>query len=81
MLRRFSIDFAVLSICLDIALIAVALWLAVIIRPSLSDLPLVKEIPRPFQVPFILYPLFSMIWVFNLLYASVYDGRRNLLFC
>ena len=80
MLRRFSIDFAVFSIYLDTILICIALWLAVLIRPYLNDLPVVKIIPQPFHVPVILYLLFALIWIINLLYASVYDGRRNLRF-
>ncbi len=80
MLRRFSVDFAIFSICLDAILISLALFLAVLIRPSLSSLPLVAEIPRPFQIPFILYPLFSIVWVLTLFYASLYDGHRNIRF-
>lgn len=80
MLRRFSVDFAIFSICLDAILISLALFLAVLIRPSLSSLPLVAEIPRPFQIPFVLYPLFSIVWVLTLFYASLYDGHRNIRF-
>jgi exopolysaccharide biosynthesis polyprenyl glycosylphosphotransferase len=78
MLRRFSTDFAIFRIFLDAILVCLALWLATLIRPSLSDLPLVAHIPHPFFIPILLYPLFSFIWVINLLYASVYDGQRNL---
>lgn len=80
MLRRFSVDFAIFSICLDAILINLALWLAVQIRPSLSSLAWVAEIPRPFQIPIVLYPLFSLVWVLTLFYASLYDGHRNLRF-
>lgn len=80
MLRRFSVDFAIFSIILDAILITLALFLAVLIRPSLSSLPLVAEIPRPFQIPFVLYPLFSIVWVLTLFYASLYDGHRNIRF-
>ena len=78
MLRRFSTDFAVFSIFLDGLLILVALWLAVLIRPALSFFTLVADIPRPYQIPWLLYPLFTIIWILTLLYTSVYDGRRNL---
>jgi len=78
MLRRFSTDFAVFSIFLDAILILFALWLAVLIRPALSIFTLVAFIPSPFQIPWILYPLFSLIWILTLLYTSVYDSRRNL---
>jgi exopolysaccharide biosynthesis polyprenyl glycosylphosphotransferase len=78
MLRRFSINFAVFSICMDAILIAVSLALATYVRPSLSDLPLVADIPRPFTIPTILFGIFPIFWVFILLLMSVYDGRRNL---
>jgi exopolysaccharide biosynthesis polyprenyl glycosylphosphotransferase len=78
MLRRFSTDFAVFSICLDSVLILLSLWFAVLIRPDLSVFTMVADIPRPFQIPWLLYPLFPTIWVLTLLYASVYDSRRNL---
>lgn len=78
MLRRFSTDFAVFSICLDSVLILIALWFAVLIRPALSAFTLVADIPSPFQIPWVLYPLFTLVWILTLLYVSVYDSRRNL---
>lgn len=39
---------------------------------------MVADIPRPFQIPIVLYPLFSILWVLTLFYASLYDGHRNL---
>ncbi len=78
MFRRFSPDFAVFSMFLDAALIAGALAGATYARPFLSQLPFAEHIPRPFQIPFLLYPLFPLIWVLVLLLTSVYDGRRNL---
>jgi exopolysaccharide biosynthesis polyprenyl glycosylphosphotransferase len=80
MLRRFSTDFAVFSISLDAVLITLALAIAIYIRPLLSDLPMVADIPRPFQVPIVLYLFFPLTWILLLLYVSVYDGRRNLRF-
>lgn len=80
MLRRFSIDFAVFSICLDAVLVLLSLAAAVIFRPSLSVLPIVAGIPRPYSIPGYLYPLFPLLWGLALLFASVYDGRRNLRF-
>jgi exopolysaccharide biosynthesis polyprenyl glycosylphosphotransferase len=78
MLRRFSVNFAVFSICVDAILVAISLALATYVRPSLSGLPLVADIPRPFHVPLPLYAIFPIFWVFILLLVSVYDGRRNL---
>lgn len=80
MLRRFSIDFAVFSICLDAVLVGVALWLAVLIRPMLSALPFIRHVPPGMGAPPILYPLLPLLWVLILLFTSQYDGRRNLRF-
>ena len=80
MLRRFSIDFAVFSICFDALLIGMSLVLATNLRPALSLLPFVAFIPEPYRIPGTLYPLFSLLWVLILFLVSVYDGRRNLRF-
>ncbi len=80
MLRRFSIDFAVFSICFDALLIGMSLVLATNLRPALSLLPFVAFIPGPYRIPGTLYPLFSLLWVLILFLVSVYDGRRNLRF-
>ena len=78
MLRRFTLDFALFSMFLDGVIVAGVLAVATLIRPYLSNLPFVAEIPRPFQIPLLLYFLFPILWVFILLLFSLYDSRRNL---
>jgi exopolysaccharide biosynthesis polyprenyl glycosylphosphotransferase len=78
MLRRFSPDFALFSMAVDAALVFIALSVATYVRPFLSRLPFVQYIPRPFQIPLVLYLLFPIIWVLALTLSTVYDGRRNL---
>lgn len=78
MLRRFSVDFAILSILLDALLVAVALYVAVPLRPLLSALPFAVDLQEPPAVPNPLYPVFSAVWVLVLLVFAVYDSRRNL---
>ncbi len=78
MLRRFSLDFAIFSILLDALLIGIALRIAVIIRPWMSQLPWVKYIPEPAYLPWMFYIVFPLLWVAVLLFAAVYDNRRNL---
>jgi len=80
MLRRFSIDFAVFSIILDALLVGASLWLAVMIRPALSNLPFVRHVPPGMGTPQVLYALLPLLWVLVLLFTSQYDGRRNLRF-
>ena len=79
MLRRFSTNFALFSIALDLTLVALALWISNSLRPYLNDLPFAEEILRPQALPFLLYFIFPVIYVAILMLFSVYDGRRNLL--
>ena len=77
MFRRFSANFAVLSIFLDAFLVLGSLFLAAAVRPFLSSLSFVQEIPGAVELPVVLYFVFPMIWVGVLLLFSVYDGKRN----
>lgn len=77
MLRRQSVNYAVFSMAVDLALTCGALWLAVLVRPYIPP-------TFPFLVPVdsiaiapILYLLVCLIWGFVFLAASVYDPRRN----
>lgn len=79
MLRRFSVNFALFSMALDAALLALSLWLAVVWRPALNQLSFAQQLEAGSQlVPSILYPVIPVLWVLVLLLFGVYDGRRNL---
>jgi exopolysaccharide biosynthesis polyprenyl glycosylphosphotransferase len=78
MFRRFSANFAVFSIFLDYILVAIALFLAAVLRYPLNTLPFLQEIGAPVVVPWPLYVIFPAVWVAVLLIFSLYDGRRNL---
>ena len=78
MFRRFSVDFTIFAMVLDAVLIALSLRVAIQIRPALSSLPFVANIKEWRETPFVLLPIFSLLWVTVLLLFSVYDGRRNL---
>lgn len=77
MFRRFSSDFAIFSIFLDIILIDASLHLSSLLRALLSVLSFVKWIPTRVILPLELYIIFPLVWVLVLLLFSVYDGRRN----
>ncbi|MDD5367628.1 MAG: sugar transferase [Anaerolineaceae bacterium] len=77
MLRRFSIDFAIFSMFFDCLLVAIALGLAILVRPLLSFLPFAVDFKGPFNIPSSLYPTFSISWMLILVLFSVYDTRRN----
>jgi exopolysaccharide biosynthesis polyprenyl glycosylphosphotransferase len=78
MFRRFSPNFALFSIGLDMLLVAAALFAAALVRSPLSALPFLHEIPRPVVLPWPLYLIVPLLWAAVLLVFSVYDGRRNL---
>ena len=75
MLRRFSVNYAVLSIMLDMVMTATALSIAVSLRPGLPQLPLL--IPLPIVTfPIWIYILVPFLWALVFLVASVYDPIR-----
>lgn len=78
MIRRFSVNFALISIGLDSFVIAISMLLSSEMRPILSILPYTTDIRKPLQLPLILYLIFPTIWVGIFILISVYDGRRNL---
>jgi exopolysaccharide biosynthesis polyprenyl glycosylphosphotransferase len=78
MFRRFSADFAILSIFIDAILVDLALFMASQLRMTFNDLPFVQDIYGAVNLPLRLYLFFPIIWVAVLLLFSVYDGRKNL---
>lgn len=78
MLRRFSSNFAVFSILIDLIIVPLMLWIISFVRPFLSPLPIVKTITDQIRLPWVLYMVFPLIWVLILAVYAVYDGRRNL---
>ena len=57
---------------------ALALFLAVTLRPMLNSFSFVKVIGEPVSVPFSLYILFPLLWVIIFSSLSLYDGRKFL---
>lgn len=78
MFRRFSANFAVFSIFLDMVLIDLGLFFSAAIRTSLNPLPFVADIPIEISIPLIIYVIFPILWILIFLLFSVYDGRKNL---
>jgi exopolysaccharide biosynthesis polyprenyl glycosylphosphotransferase len=78
MFRRFSLNFALMSMGLDAILVVASLTTSSYIRPLLSELPFAAEVNRYTPVANLLYPLFAFSWVGIFLLLSVYDGRKNI---
>ena len=78
MFRRFSVNFAVFSIFVDMVLVDMALLASAWARAPLSTLSFVAPINDPVTLPPILFALFPLVWVGVLMLFAVYDGRKNL---
>src|SRR5688572_27125438 len=78
MLRRFSINFALLSMLLDGLTVAVGLLLAAFIRPFLNQFSWIELVPTQIIIPSSLYIFFPLIWVGIYSILSIYDGRKYL---
>jgi exopolysaccharide biosynthesis polyprenyl glycosylphosphotransferase len=74
--RRFSVQFAILSIILDASFTLLALVAATVLRPSLTQLPFLRPLPE-IHLPLVLYLLVPLLWIAIFLIASVYDPRRT----
>ncbi len=78
MLRRFSTNFAILSIGIDLITVAFSLWGINQIRPVLSRFSFAKQIVFPQALPVQMYVIFPLAWVLIMMFFSVYDGRKNI---
>jgi len=78
MLRRFSVNFALFSMLLDILSTASGLFLSGTLRPLLNSVLIIKDVVEPALVPLALYILFPMVWVVIFASLSIYDGRKFL---
>jgi exopolysaccharide biosynthesis polyprenyl glycosylphosphotransferase len=77
-IRRFSTNFAVFSIFVDLLVITGTLWFTNLFRPALSALPILRLIKEPKDVPWEVYLIFPVVWVIILFSVSVYDGQKTM---
>lgn len=77
MIRRFSTNFAILSMVLDALIVVLSLWGMAQIRPYLTA-SFIIHLDLPVVLPLVLYIVFPILWVGILAAFSVYDGQRNL---
>ena len=78
MLRRFSINFALLSMLLDGISTMAGLGLADVLRPLLNEVTFIKNVAESSNVPVALYLVFPIMCVAIFASLSIYDGRRFL---
>ena len=78
MLRRFSINFAIFSMVMDVLWTGLGLALANSLRPLLDRFTFIQPIPNNIEIPLSLYIIFPVIWITILASFAIYDGRKYL---
>ncbi|GAB4161313.1 MAG: sugar transferase [Candidatus Promineifilaceae bacterium] len=76
MSKRFSVNFAILSVFLDAGFTLLALIIAVEVRPDLPAIPFLQPTSPEIQLPLLLYVAVPLLWFVVFLLASLYDPRR-----
>lgn len=76
MSRRFSVNYAIMSMAFDVFLTLAALLLATFLRPLLSRLSFIRFSEGFDFLPFLLVVV-PFLWITSFLLLSVYDPRRN----
>ncbi len=76
MIRRFSVNYAVFTMGLDLVITLFTLILAVSIRPLLPDVPLLVRVPQ-ITLPLWVYFIIPVLWVSVFLVVSVYDPEQT----
>ena len=78
MLRRFSTNFALLSMLIDMLTVIASMVLAADLRPSINGVLDIKNIPEGVGLPLLLYVLFPWATVFIFSSFALYDGKKFL---
>lgn len=78
MLRRFSISFAIFSMALDMGIVLGSMVGMTALRPYLSFLSFIKEIPAAPWLPTVFYVIFPLMWSIVFSAFSIYDGKKYL---
>lgn len=76
MIKRFSVNYAVLTMVIDMGVTLLTLILAVSLRPNLPSVPYLVPIAE-IEIPFWIYVLIPLLWVMVFLVTSVYDPERT----
>ena len=77
MQTKYSINYVLFSIFMDSIFVAIALFVAVTLRPLMSIITFVKDIPPPYQIELPLYVVFPLLWILVFSILSIYDPKRT----
>jgi exopolysaccharide biosynthesis polyprenyl glycosylphosphotransferase len=76
LLNRYSIQLALVALALDMGLTALALGVAVDLRPDLPAIPFLQPL-QSVRLPFYVYLIAPLLWTAVFLLGSVYSPRRT----
>lgn len=76
MSKRFSVNFAILSVFLDAGFTLLALIIAAEVRPNLPAIPFLQPTSPEIQLPLLVYIAVPLLWFVVFLLASLYDPKR-----
>jgi FlaA1/EpsC-like NDP-sugar epimerase len=76
MLRRFSVNYAVFTMVLDMGITLFTLSFSVSLRTKLPEVPLLVHVPE-MTLPLWVYLIVPVLWVSVFLVSSVYDPERT----
>ena len=80
MVRRFSINYIILSILMDGIFVVLSLMSSTFLRPYFNQIWFVKEIAQPIELQPGIYIICLAVWIGILFYSSVYDVAKNVQF-
>jgi exopolysaccharide biosynthesis polyprenyl glycosylphosphotransferase len=78
MLRRFSTNFALLSIFFDGLCVLLGLWLSSLLRPWMNQFAFFEKVAEGQVIPPSLYIIFPVMWLLIFVSFSIYDGTKFL---
>jgi len=78
MLRRFSINFAVFSIIIDMLMVVGSMLLSILAREWMKNFTIFKPIPDAITLPLPLFLVFPIITVLIFAIFDLYDGKKFL---
>ena len=76
MLRQPSVNSAIISMAIDVALTLLALFLAAVLRPLLPLIPFFRPLPEV-SFPPVLYLAVAVLWGLTFLVIATHDPRRR----
>ncbi len=80
MVRRFSINYVILSILMDGIFVILSLMSSTYLRPFFNQIWFIKDINQPIELVPMIYVICLIVWIGILFYSGVYGVTKNVQF-